>query len=306
MDPTPKYLSATPHPFSILPQHPSLPTPSNRPSPPSFLHALLTEAHTFLTSVPTTFHHDPKPRPSPPATAPVHLSTHTTQTRHFWACRTSTHANAPIAGSASWAEFRAGLRTNHAQHEMAYTPSVTAVDTLLSWPEQREIDGGWGAVEMQVNMITHTFHPTALISPRTFLVLAVSADRVDSDGDTQIPSFVTVQIPLVAQSASESESDSGSDSVPVALREKIATAAPRRAVFASYASVERVVCRDRDRTGDVEWTMATTSEAGGAIPQWVQRSWTMGGVPRAIVADVGLFIRWIAARRGVGGGPGGD
>ena len=130
-----------------------------------------------------------------------------------------------------------------------------------------------------VNLITHTFHPTALIAPRTFLVLAISADR-DRDGEE---SFVTVQIPLAARS----------DTVPAAVREKIAAATSRRTVFASYASVERVCRRD----GRIEWTMATTSEAGGSIPQWVQRSWTLGGVPKAIVADVGLFIGWTAGRR---------
>jgi hypothetical protein len=44
--------------------------------------------------------------------------------------------------------------------------------------------------------------------------------------------------------------------------------------------------------------MATTSEAGGKIPQWVQRNWTLGGVPRAVVADVGLFIGWVMKKRG--------
>lgn len=43
--------------------------------------------------------------------------------------------------------------------------------------------------------------------------------------------------------------------------------------------------------------MATTSNAGGSIPQWVQRNWTLGGVPKAVVADVGLFIGWTMRRR---------
>lgn len=47
----------------------------------------------------------------------------------------------------------------------------------------------------------------------------------------------------------------------------------------------------------IQWTMATTSDAGGLIPQWVQRNWTLGGVPRAVVADVGLFIDWSTKRR---------
>lgn len=95
------------------------------------------------------------------------------------------------------------------------------------------------------------------------------------------------------------------------MYQRILSSVPRRAVFANYASVERVALlpgdgsiastaesAQNDRDGSrIEWTMGTTSDAGGSIPQWVQRSWTMGGVPRAVVADVGLFLGWVAARR---------
>lgn len=132
-----------------------------------------------------------------------------------------------------------------------------------------------------VNMITHTFHPTALIAPRSFVVLAISADCPNN-------AFVTVQMPLASQ-------NHASGSVPKPLHDKIVGAAPRNAIFASYTSVEQVVLQAE--SDQIEWTMATTSDAGGAIPQWVQRSWALGGVPRAIVADVGLFLRWTSQRR---------
>ncbi|KAK1140641.1 hypothetical protein N8T08_010038 [Aspergillus melleus] len=131
-------------------------------------------------------------------------------------------------------------------------------------------------------MITHTFHPTALISPRFFISLSISARHSEQTAS----GFVTVQIPLTHRRGL----------VPDALRAKITASAPRGTIFASYASVEQVVSAE----GRVEWTMATTSDAGGAIPQWVQRSWTLGGVPKAIVADVGLFIAWTARRRTAG------
>ncbi|PYH96984.1 hypothetical protein BO71DRAFT_396548 [Aspergillus ellipticus CBS 707.79] len=126
-------------------------------------------------------------------------------------------------------------------------------------------------------MITHTFRPAALIAPRSFIVLVVSAD-----GPAR--AFVTVQIPLTISPAS---------SCPDSWRQTIPTSAPRNTIFASYASVEQV----RAIPDGLEWTMATTSEAGGAIPRWVQRSWTMGGVPKAVVADVGLFLGWAARIR---------
>lgn len=94
-----------------------------------------------------------------------------------------------------------------------------------------------------------------------------------------------MQIPLTHQPA---------DSIPEDLRKKITSSVPRDTVFAAYASVEQVVSLP---TGELEWIMATTSNAGGLIPQWVQRSWTLGGVPKAVVADVGLFIGWTGRNR---------
>lgn len=145
-----------------------------------------------------------------------------------------------------------------------------------------------------VNMITHTFKPGALISPRTFISLVISAYEPRPNGsESRQPGFYTVQIPL-----------SFKDSVPAGLRDKIRSAVLRNTIFAHYASVEHVVLLDSlspaevtDEQQRIEWTMATTSDAGGLIPQWVQRSWTMGGVPKAVVADVGLFLGWTDRRR---------
>ena len=137
-----------------------------------------------------------------------------------------------------------------------------------------------------------------LISPRSFTSLTISADykrlrpqtqELDSEG------FITVQIPFRPHSSS----------TPTDLYQQIISAVPRRAIFANYASVERVALlptsspQPASETRRIEWTMATTSDAGGSIPQWVQRNWTLGGVPRAVVADVGLFIGWTMRRREV-------
>lgn len=47
----------------------------------------------------------------------------------------------------------------------------------------------------------------------------------------------------------------------------------------------------------IEWRTATTSNAGGWIPKRVQRSWSLGGVPKAVVHDVGLFMGWVDRER---------
>ncbi|RAL15669.1 SRPBCC family protein [Aspergillus homomorphus CBS 101889] len=280
----PQYLRLQPHPFSILPDHVSLRHSPSRPPLRDFLHVILTEAQSFVTAIPTTFHPTRKPRPSPPAAALVHLSTCSlpdvpsgvgTKKKpgsNFWICRTSVHENAAHDGTASWAEFRAGLRESHSVHEMEYTPSVSAVETLLEWPTQTEIEGGWQRV------IVH--------APRSFIVLVVSADRPGGDQS----GFMTVQIPL----SPEAEP---ADALPDLCR-AISAAQPSKAVLASYSSVEQVSPTRSDAVTDaVTWTMATTSEAGGAIPGWVQRSWTLGGAPKAVVADVGLFLGWTSRKR---------
>ena len=62
----------------------------------------------------------------------------------------------------------------------------------------------------------------------------------------------------------------------------------------SGLGVSRSQSRSRRK---IEWTLATTSDPGGLVPQWVQRSWSLGGVPKAVVKDVGLFIGWVARNR---------
>lgn len=161
----------------------------------------------------------------------------------------------------------------------------------------------------QVNMITHTFKPGALISPRTFISLVISAyeppipskDGSRNDqGQGPLEGFYTIQIPVLFNQDSP-------DDVPETLRNKITSAVPKNTIFAHYASVERVRLlpavgtieskNATDAKHSIEWIMATTSDAGGHIPQWVQRSWTMGGVPKAVVADVGLFLGWADKKR---------
>ncbi len=44
---------------------------------------------------------------------------------------------------------------------------------------------------------------------------------------------------------------------------------------------------------NIEWIMATASDAKGWLPMWTQKL----GVPSAVVKDVGLFIKWVAQHR---------
>lgn len=105
--------------------------------------------------------------------------------------------------------------------------------------------------------------------------------------------FITIQVPFRLPDPTETP-------VYPQLCAEIKGCVPSRTVFAHYASIERVelLPPPSDHSNRiVRWTMATASEAGGKIPQWVQRNWTLGGVPRAVVADVGLFIGWVKKQR---------
>jgi len=187
------------------------------------------------------------------------------------------------------------------------------VEHLVQWPVVDVLEGGWRGIDMHVNMITHTFKSAGIISPRTFISLVISASEPtpsskngngnsNGNGNEQhaLQGFYTIQIPIIFNK------DSPND-VPETLRSKITSSVPKNTVFAHYASVERVrllpaVATAGAENGNggnqrVEWIMATTSDAGGLIPQWVQRSWTMGGVPKAVVADVGLFLGWVDKKR---------
>ena len=57
-----------------------------------------------------------------------------------------------------------------------------------------------------------------------------------------------------------------------------------------YTSIERCILTE---SADIEWVMATASDAKGNLPMAAQKL----GVPGAIVNDVGFFIGWTANNR---------
>lgn len=61
--------------------------------------------------------------------------------------------------------------------------------------------------------------------------------------------------------------------------------------YSVYTSIER--CRIVPDL-NIEWVMATASDAKGSLPMAVQKL----GTPPAVVKDVGLFMGWIAKKRG--------
>lgn len=139
-----------PHLFSSLPAHPSLPSNPDRPQLQTFIRDALAETFDVLCAIPSNFTMDPKLRDSPPCSVPVTLYRGNFEPRksskpNFWVCRETEHRDWTARGTASFDEFEHGLRSNHAEHEMEYTPSITGLERLLEWSKSEigevELDG---------------------------------------------------------------------------------------------------------------------------------------------------------------------
>ncbi|KAI1098000.1 hypothetical protein F4804DRAFT_346701 [Jackrogersella minutella] len=192
-----------------------------------------------------------------------------------WCCRVSRHADAPRKGTASWAEFERCFRLEHAASEKAFTPACLAARQATAWDcAGVEAVGAGGVVWTGFRLAALEMRHRVgrpLLRDRTFPVLQMTASAAGG-GDE----FVVVSIPVPDFGARAKESTLASE---------------RGAQVAFYVSVERI---RRGADGTVEWLMATASDAGGALPAWVQNL----AAPGVIWKDVPLFLGWIARERG--------
>ncbi|GME32589.1 hypothetical protein GTA08_BOTSDO03026 [Neofusicoccum parvum] len=277
-----------------LPPHPSLkPTSPDHVDLFDFLKTALDEAVSFADEhVPQTFKKGAV-KDSPPAAAKVQMFTRDikpseqpymdSKTTEAWVARESVHQDASEQGTASFAEFDAGLRLDHSQHEMEYTPTVFDAHEVADWGEliaakDGKVPGGYEEVTMKAYEMCHQMPPP--LTNRVFPVLIITAK-------TGADSFVVAQIPvdlsdfpdgdvLYANGRNKRDADAG-------LKSKKVTPGV-------YVSVERVKVSEG---GEVKWLMATASDAKGYLPMILQKQ----GVPGAVLKDVGLFIQWTLDRR---------
>lgn len=68
----------------------------------------------------------------------------------------------------------------------------------------------------------------------------------------------------------------------------------KKPVFGRYVSVERVRKIDADGSSEVQWDMATASDAAGYLPMAVQKI----AMNTEIAKDVEYVMNWAANRRG--------
>ncbi|EXJ79116.1 hypothetical protein A1O3_08617 [Capronia epimyces CBS 606.96] len=224
----------------------------------------------------------------------------------YWIARRSVHRDisskdATQPGHASWDEFVYGLRDNHSKHEADFTPTLYDAHRVADWTDmlhQAQVQEtlmakGYTACSLGVFEMCHAIPPP--LSPRCFAVVVATAN-LDED------SFIAVTVPV------DLTSTSGNGPLSTALystgRNVHEGATPqqrKRVVAGVYAAVETVRRRrrrdkaERETEAEIEWVMATTSDAKGSLPLWVQKL----SVPGAVAKDVGYFLKWI---RGVDDG----
>ncbi|KAI1213880.1 uncharacterized protein F4807DRAFT_409498 [Annulohypoxylon truncatum] len=202
-----------------------------------------------------------------------------------WCCRRSVHADAAERGTASWEEFVAAFREEHAQSEKAFTPACLAAHEAQSWDcagvEVEEGGVRWGRFKLVVEEMRHRIGKPVL-KDRTFPVLQMTAAALGSGtGGEGGREFVVASIPVP---------DYGERS------DKSKLAREKGAQVAFYVSVERIRGIGGGDGGQrkIEWLMATASDAAGVLPAWVQNL----AAPAVIWKDVPLFLGWIARERG--------
>jgi len=215
---------------------------------------------------------------SPPAAASVELLTREISAADLpkgnpdeaWFARTSLHENVAKEGTARWEEFDQGLRADHSQHEMEYTPDVQDAHMVLNWDGELEsverTVGGWTDVSMSVVEMVHHIPPP--LNDRVFPELVITAKKAQE--------LLVVQIPVDTKGMPGTAYNSNQH---------------RKLQDGMYCSIERAEVLDGK--AKVKWQMATASDARGILPMWVQKM----GVGPAVVKDVGLFISWTAKRR---------
>lgn len=298
-----------------LPAHPVLPLSKNsRPEVSAFLRTLLDDGTAFLD--PSTFnqtfsHHSTKT--SAPSAAPVETLTHTISASEIsqidwsssstsspvarskpracgaenWAARRSIHEDVSSKstskpGHASWAEFVFGLRDSHSVRELEFTPSLYDARLVVDWGEEvaalagRAEMGAYTHPTMAIYEMCHVI-PGPMMSPRCFPVLVATAS-VDENR------FVAVTVPVNLAVAGFDEPFYSSNRN---VRDGT-TAQQRREILAGVYTAVELVTRNPEKN-EIEWTMATASDAKGNLPTWLQKA----SVPSQIAKDVGYFMKWI-------------
>jgi hypothetical protein len=197
-----------------------------------------------------------------------------------WVTRRSLHKDDKTPGTACWEEFVDAFKDNHAQTEIAFTPTVLEARNAMVW----EIDGltfdvdgeTWGHGTMKVLEMVHLIKPKPLKN-RVFPVLQLVIERLGNFRE-----FCVISIPIRDMESASSAHFAKDKSL----------------IIGHYVSVERI--RVLPNTHHIEWVMTTASNASGVLPQWIQNM----AVPGLIAHDVEWYMDFANKKRqGLGSAP---
>ena len=217
-----------------------------------------------------------------------------------WFTRRSVHDNISSKstekpGHASWEEFLFGLRDNHSKHEEEFTPTLFDARKVVDWQGQvRKLDEEGslrkeGLSDVTVSMYEMCHDVPTPLKPRMFSALVVTASLLgrksmdEGDKEKFVAVTVPVQLGMGVQPAFYSNFRN--------LKEGEDAKKKREVVPGLYAAVETGTLRNKkDGDGEeIDWIMATASDAKGVLPMWMQKLALPGAVPK----DVEYFIKWI-------------
>ena len=215
-----------------------------------------------------------------------------------WFARKSVHKDLSSGdtthpGNASWKEFIFGLRDHHSQHEEDFTPNLYDAHHVLDWKsEVRSLESQGKAVgkdgkkysclTMSIYEMCHATPPPT--TARCFPVLVATASLNENE-------FIAVTVPVNLGTSVSSAFYSNQRN----LKEGKTPQQRKSVVLGIYAAVETVKRRpvegsEQGMEGhEVEWIMATASDAKGNLPMWMQKMSLPGMVPK----DVSYFMKWI-------------
>ncbi|WVQ79236.1 hypothetical protein IAT38_001332 [Cryptococcus sp. DSM 104549] len=159
--------------------------------------------------------------------------------------------------------FRRGLLEYHSENEREYIEACRETECLHVY--KKHVAEVW--------RLTYKTPPPT--NPRTFVVLLLSRELItEPRGERE---FMNISLPFVHPDCPEKKG------------------AEKGRVRGKYVSVERV--REIKGGKEVEWRMATSSDAGGNIPRFV----TNQSLPGSISEDVPSFLSWMVRRFPEGG-----
>ncbi|KAF7938150.1 hypothetical protein BELL_0045g00130 [Botrytis elliptica] len=203
-----------------------------------------------------------------------------------WFARRSIHENKAEANTASWDEFTLHIKQEHFEREKDWCHSVLASSRRAMYWETSDFEivaGGkqWNNISMEV---VEMIHKPPVVSERKFPEVLITAS-LNEPGQRE---FLVISIPITDSANARSQNSSFQES-------GFASAKKKGQVVGAYASIERCCLRPSPNStvGEIEWIMATASDAKGWIPQLIQKP----NIPGQIQKDVSMYMRWVEDQR---------